>query len=108
MVSALVRFHMNERSPPSLEELTRHILHVQETARICKDADLILAVARLRDHMAKSTEVDTRSEARHRTIEGILAQRVQGKNKRVWWAGVSEYQGEEWAVGKLTGLSRKS
>lgn len=90
----------------SLEVITDDVLVVREVARLCKDEDLILAIARLRDELAKHEGGAPRLEARHQAIQQILAERGAGKNKRVWWAWGSAYQGTQWAVLKLTGLSR--
>lgn len=94
-------------NPPitTLEAITAAMLDVREYARVCKDGDLLLAMARLRDVMAKAPQDDPILQARYQTLGTILREREAGQNRRVWWAGASAYLGPEWAVKKLTRLN---
>ena len=96
---------MNEVKASSLEAITAAMLDVREYARVCKDGDLMLAMARLRDVMAKAPQDDPVLQARYQTLGAILNEREAGRSKRVWWAAASAYLGPEWAVRKLTRLA---
>lgn len=96
---------MDELKPTTtMEAITAAMLDVREQARVCKDGDLLLAMARLRDAMAKQPQDDPLLQARYQTLGLILREREAGKNRRVWWAPASAYLGPEWAVRKLTRL----
>jgi hypothetical protein len=96
---------MGEVRKTTLEDITAAMLDVREQARVCKDGDLMLAMARLRDVMAKAPQDDPLLQARYQTLGLLLNERAAGQNKRVWWAPASAYLGPEWAVRKLTRLN---
>lgn len=95
---------MSEPSPHSLEAIAAAMLEVRDRARVCKDGDLVLAMARLRDVMAKAPQDDPVMQARFQTLAAIARERAAGRSLRVWWAPASAYLGPEWAVKKLTRL----
>ena len=99
---------MDEMKNTSLEGITAVMLDFRDKARVCKDGDLLLAMARLRDAMAKMPQDDPLLQARYQTLGHILREREAGQNRRVWWAAASAYLGPEWAVGKLTRLPPSS
>jgi ParB-like chromosome segregation protein Spo0J len=95
---------VGELKTTTLEAITAAMLDVRHQARVCKDGDLMLAMARLRDVMAKAPQDDPLLQARYQTLGVLLNERAAGRNLRVWWAAASAYLGPEWAVKKLTRL----
>lgn len=89
-------------SDGSLEYVAAHVVDVLKVAQHCKTEEMFLAIARLKDAMANETT--PARQARLQTLESCLADRLSGKTKRSWFAFASMYQGQQWAVQRLSGI----
>jgi len=95
-----------------LEDITQQIIAMLVVARVCKDEDIMLSIARLRDAMNRSdlsgstADEHNAMRARHDALERLLQERKEGRNRRRWWSGTgfSDYEGTAWAVERLSGL----
>lgn len=93
---------MTEQQIP-LELLTSQAIEVREVGRVCSDEEIVLAIARARD--ALNAHEDPVLRSRHDALVALSSDRSTGRAKRRFLPFFSIYQGKQWAVDKLSGIS---